>query len=218
MATAALSVVPAPVLAGMVALLMRGMRRRHPRLMQNFGRLDPATVHVLPTDLPHRFAIDYGDGRMTVRVLLEPEPPAADATIRASLANLIEMLEGRIDGDAMFFTRGIEITGSTSVIVAVRNTLDREEIVLRDDIAALFGPLERPARRVGRALEHAAARARARVGAMHAAMHAEDSAGRDLGAELDALRNEVRTLKTRLAKLDVKQQKRTAEVAATGAP
>src|ERR1700748_2262536 len=40
LASAALSMVPSPVLARMVALLTRIMRRRHPRLVENFSRLD----------------------------------------------------------------------------------------------------------------------------------------------------------------------------------
>lgn len=215
-AAAVLSLVPVPVLAGLVAVLVRGMRRRHPRLLRNFCQLEPAVVHIEPTDLPQRFAITFGGGRMDVRVLLRKDSRPADATIRASLVSLINLLEGRIDGDSMFFTRDIEITGSTAVIVAVRNTLDREEIMLRDDIAALFGPLERPARRAGRLIEAGLGRARAGVAGLHAALHAAEAPARDLAAECDALRVEVKALKTRLAKLDVRQ--RRSDTAATGIP
>jgi uncharacterized protein YceH (UPF0502 family) len=102
------------------------------------------------------------------------------------------------------------------VIVAVRNTLDREEIVIRDEIASLFGPLERPARRIARRVDFAVGRARARVAAMHGRLHEGDAHERDLAAEFEALRAEVKALKTRLAKLDVRQLR--SDVAATGAP
>ena len=147
LAAATLSLIPSPVLARLTILLNRAMRRRHPKLVANFARLDPAVVHVFPNDLPHRFAIEFGGGKMDVRVLRDDAPKPPDAEIRGNLMALIDLLEGRIDGDAMFFSREIEITGSTAVIVAVRNTLDREEIVITDEIAAMFGPLERPARR-----------------------------------------------------------------------
>ena len=216
LAAAAISLVPAPVLARLVSLLMHGMRRRHPKLVSNFGRPDPAVVHVTPTDLRHRFAIEFGGGRMDVRVLPGADASPADAAIRGSLTTLIDLLEGRIDGDSMFFSRDIEITGSTTVIVALRNTLDREEILLRDDIAALFGPLERPARRAARLFGTALGHAHTRVAAIHAGLHAAEAPGRDLAAEHDALHAEVKALKTRLARLDVRQ-KRT-NIAATGAP
>jgi predicted lipid carrier protein YhbT len=216
LAAAALSLIPGPVLARLTAALSRALRRRHPRLASNFARLDPAVVHVFPTDLPHRFAIEFGGGKMDVRVLPGAETRPPDAEIRGSLMALIDLLEGRIDGDAMFFSREIEITGSTAVIVAVRNTLDREEIVITDDIAALFGPLERPAMRVARRVDSALVGARARIAAIHARLHEADGPARDLGAECDALRAEVKALKTRVAKFDVRQMR--TDGAATGAP
>jgi predicted lipid carrier protein YhbT len=220
LAAATLSLIPGPVLARLTVLLTRAMRRRHPRLVANFARLDPAVVHVFPSDLPHRFAIEFGGGKMDVRVLLDsaargdsPKPP--DAEIRGNLMALIDLLEGRIDGDAMFFSREIEITGSTAVIVAVRNTLDREEILITDEIAAMFGPLERPARRIAQRIDAAIGRARARIETIHGRLHEAEGPSRDLGAEFDALRAEVKTLKTRLAKLDVRQMR--TDSAATGA-
>ena len=224
LAAATLSLIPGPVLARLTVLLTRAMRRRHPRLVANFARLDPAVVHVFPSDLPHRFAIEFGGGKMDVRVLpgadvrARPgdEPLAPDAEIRGNLMALIDLLEGRIDGDAMFFSREIEITGSTAVIVAVRNTLDREEILITDEIAAMFGPLERPARRIAQRIDTAIGRARARIETIHGRLHENAGPSRDLGAECDALRAEVKTLKTRLAKLDVRQMR--TDSAATGAP
>ena len=213
---AALSAIPGPVLARLVALLTRTMRRRHPRLVDNFHRLDPAVLHVAPTDLPHRFALIFGGGRMDLRVSRSVTPPPADATIRGSLRALIDLLEGRIDGDSLFFSRDIQITGSTAVIVAVRNTLDREEIALRDEIASLFGPLERPARLAARRIDAVVGRTHARIVAVHARLHAADAPPRDLAADCDALRAEVNALKTRLAKLDARKMR--TDTAATGAP
>jgi predicted lipid carrier protein YhbT len=217
LASAALSMVPSPVLARMVGLLTRIMRRRHPHLVENFSRLDHAIIHIEPTDLPHRFEIEFGAGQMDVRVLTDDDPPPPDARIRGSLAALIALLEGKIDSDAMFFTRDIEITGSTAVSVAVRNTLDREEIVMRDEIAALFGPFERPARRIGRRLDRVIGLVGTQIATLHAKLHEANGPSRDLGAECDALRAEVKALKTRLAKMDVRQM-RTTDTAATGAP
>ena len=216
LAAATLSLIPGPVLARLTVLLNRAMRRRHPKLVDNFARLDPAVVHVFPADMPHRFAIEFGGGKMNVRVLLKDAPNPPDAEIRGNLMALIDLLEGRIDGDAMFFSREIEITGSTAVIVAVRNTLDREEILITDEIAAIFGPLERPARRIAHRIDSVIGRARARIETIHHRLHEHDGPARDVGAECDALRAEVKALKTRLAKLDVRQTR--TDSAATGAP
>lgn len=212
---AILSLVPPPVLARLVAMLTRSMRRRHPQLISAFARLDPAVMHVELVDVPRRFVIAFGGGRMDLRMLRAADPLPANATIRGSLAALVDLLEGRIDGDTLFFTRQIEITGSTAVIVAVRNTLDREEIIMRDEIAALFGPLERPARRIARRVDRVAGRVRSQLAATHAQLHAMDVAPQHSAAEFDALREEVKALSARLARLDVRQMRAAATTAPT---
>ncbi len=213
---AMLSMTPQPVLARLVGLLISTMRRRHPRLTAAFGRLDPAAIHIVPTDLPHRLAIEYGGGRLDVRLLRASESVPPDAIVRGSLQSLIDMLEGRDDGDSLFFGRDIDIAGSTAAVVAVRNTLDREEIRLGDEIAALFGPFERPARGVARRIDAAIGRVGRGVASIHARLHAGDARIRDFGAENDALRADIQALQTRVAKLDVRQIRMTA--AAKGTP
>jgi len=50
------------------------------------------------------------------------------------------------------------------------------------------------------------------VAAVHASLHAADTPPRDVAAECDALRAEVKALKTRLARLDVRQMRTDATV------
>jgi len=47
-------------------MVMRSLRRKHPRLLPNLARLESATIHILPTDLPYGFELTVGR-----------EPPAA---------------------------------------------------------------------------------------------------------------------------------------------
>lgn len=211
----ALSLVPAPILSRLVPRLTRSMRRRHPRLVAAFSKLDPAVIHIEPHSMRHRFAIAFGGGRMGLSLLPVGDRSRADAIIRGNLTTLIDLLEGRIDGDSMFFARDIEITGDTAVAVAVRNTLDREEIVLRDEIAAMFGPMERPVRRIARRFKRMTDGTRTRIGALHTGLHAAEAPPRDIGAECDALRADVAVLRTQLAKFDVRQLR--ANAAAGGA-
>jgi O2-independent ubiquinone biosynthesis accessory factor UbiT len=143
-ARAAMSVLPAPVLQRMIDSLMRRMRTVHPRLFKNLGRLDASTVRIEPSDVPHCFMLTFGDGKVSL-ALTDFKDTACDACIKGKLEALLDMLEGRIDGDKLFFSRDIEITGNTAVVVALRNTLDREVIDLLADITSLFGPFARPA-------------------------------------------------------------------------
>lgn len=210
-----LSLIPAPLLSRLVARLVRGMRRRHPELTAAFGELEPAAIHVVPIDVPHRFSIAFGDGRLDVRLLQKADQPPPDAIVRGRLSVLIDLLEGRCDGDAMFFTRDLEIGGATAVVVAVRNTLEREEIDMRSEIAASFGPLGRTAQLIGRRTEALIAHMQTKMVAIHTDLHAAERPERDLAAECDGLRADVDALRARLSKLAVKQVR--ADTAAGGA-
>jgi predicted lipid carrier protein YhbT len=100
--------------------------------------LDPAWVCLDPTDIPFQFVLRMGEGASIS--LYTGGRDTFDATIAGDLEALIDMLEGRADGDALFFARRLKITGNTETVVALRNTLDREEIDLRDEICAALGP------------------------------------------------------------------------------
>jgi len=135
---------PPPVLSRLVEALVRKMARRHPRLFKNLARLGPAVVQFKPLDLPHSFTLRLGDGPVTLQLTGKDEE-APDACIQGNLAVLLDMLEGRTDGDTLFFSRDIVVTGDTSLVVGLRNTLDREEINLLDEVLSLCGPFEKSA-------------------------------------------------------------------------
>ena len=52
------------------------------------------------------------------------------------------LLEARVDGDALFFTRELTVSGDTAAVVTLRNILDRETISVLDEASSLFGPLQ----------------------------------------------------------------------------
>ncbi len=202
-----LNLLPSFVLAPLVRRLNNVMRRRHPDLVSNFASLDPAVLHVLPTGLRHRFALAFGGGRLDISLLGIDENSMASATIKGDLSVLIDLLEGRYDGDAMFFSRELQISGDTSAIVAVRNTLDREELDLRGEIAALFGPFSYPARKVGTRIGGTMRRAQAAIVTLHDRLHEGQSASGKNDAELAALSGEVKLLQERVAKLLARQMR-----------
>ena len=163
LAKGAMKIIPAPVLAHLIDVLMRRMERRRPGLFQNLARLGNAVVHIEPTDLPHRFALTMGKPKANLE-LIEGKAKAPDACISGSLELLMDMLEGRSDGDTLFFSRGITVTGDTSVIVALRNTLDREEINVLDDVMSFFGPFSKPATAAVGVVDKIARRVREHLG------------------------------------------------------
>jgi O2-independent ubiquinone biosynthesis accessory factor UbiT len=146
-------VTPRTVLAGLMGVMVRRMERRHPQLFQNLAKMDDTVLRVEPTDLPYRFAFHYGKGGAGLKLLDDDDTSEADAGVAGRLEILLQMLEGTLDGDMLFFARELSVTGNSSVVVELRNTLEREEIHLLDDAMSFFGPLSRPAARVVTVLE-----------------------------------------------------------------
>lgn len=115
---------------------------RHPRLLERMGEHGSRTLAFSPTDLALVFLVTPRSGRITV--LRGGSRPAADARIAGPLVVLLALLEGRIDGDATFFSRDISVEGDMEAIVAIRNALDDAAIDLPTDLAPRSGPLRRP--------------------------------------------------------------------------
>ncbi len=205
-------VMPPPLLNCGAAALLRQMGRNHPDLFRNLAAFARTTIRVEPTDLPHRFLLAFGAGPPSLALARATDPPA-DATVKGTLEALLALLEGRIDSDTLFFTRELGITGDTSAVVALRNTLDRDSISLLDEAASLLGPLQRFGRAAALGWERLAAFLRNRFAAMGANSAVSAPAGRDFAAECDGLRAEIAVLNTRLAKLETRQRRREGPAA-----
>lgn len=144
---------PVPVLAAgsqVLTRLGRVMARRHPGLITRLG-----------DEAGKRLLLD-AEG-LPVLILLQAEPlslwlfprdnaPASDAQIRGALSAFLAMLHGESDGDALFFSGELAISGDTSAVLALRNALDDAEIDLAAEFAALARAPEAVVRRLARAV------------------------------------------------------------------
>jgi predicted lipid carrier protein YhbT len=207
----AATLLPRRAVTHLANAVVRGLGRSHPKMMVNLARLDRAVIHIAPTDLPYGFALAVGCEPVTLTIVDGPSP--ADAAVSASVAVLVDLLEGRIDSDTLFFRRDLRISGNTAVIVGLRNVLDREELRLTDELGALCGPLRPAARAVAIALERVLQQVGARVTAMHRTLHPAADEGRDLGVELERCHGEISALTARLAALEARQKRRDERAA-----
>ena len=73
------------------------------------------------------------------------EKPAHDAGIAGTFFNLLDMIDGSLDGDALFFSRDLRVSGDTEAVVALRNALDDFEGSALDSVVSSFGALSAPA-------------------------------------------------------------------------
>jgi predicted lipid carrier protein YhbT len=210
----ALRPMPSGALEPLLGLAMRLLERRHPRLIERLAELAPARVIIEPRDTNHRFLIDISENDSPVRLMLAHADDEAEATISGRLATLIDLMEGRIDGDSLFFTRELTVTGDTALIVALRNTLDGEEISLLDDVLAFLGPFAQPTARLIALADDVAKRLAVRAQEGLHSLHNLAHDNHDPEAEVNALHSEIDSLKTRLAKLETRAAKSKENAAA----
>lgn len=130
----------------------RIIARRHRALVERLGSLAGTTFLIDPEDLPFRFVLRPDARRIRLEVVGRRRTPRCDATIRGPLWSLIDLVEGREDGDALFFSRELHISGDTEAVVALRNIIDGAELDLVSDFASGLGVFSGPAERMLRRL------------------------------------------------------------------
>lgn len=137
----AIRLIPLPVLGLALSHCVIAIRRRHPEILERMGPHATANILIDPIDMP-------------LTILLQPSRthPASvmrlskrckwDARVSGPIGALFAMVQGSLDGDALFFSRKIKIEGNADAILALRNAIDATEIDLLTEISAHFGPLE----------------------------------------------------------------------------
>ncbi len=203
---------PTALLKPALDIAMVVMRRRHPDVFERLEVLEDASFLIDPVDLPFCFALRLGPPAPRLSVVgraSDMESPAA--VLRGPLLVLIRLLEGRIDGDAAFFSRDLVVEGDMEAVLTLRNAVDSGGIDLAEDLLSLLGPLNGPARRALGLAEVLFARAErdletvraAFVAPMEGRFESQTARLRDLEADLAELRRRTPRAKahgTRAAK------------------
>lgn len=130
-----------PIVSAGFAVLMR----RYPDLFDRLSGLGDPVFMIDPTDLPIVFELDTNPQRPRLYVSRQGSTKAS-AIIRGPLLALVDLMEGRVDGDALFFSRILSVEGNTEMVVALRNAIDDASIDIRADILKSLGLLATPAR------------------------------------------------------------------------
>ena len=145
----ALRPAPRPALQAAASFAMSAMLRQHKSVFERLEDIGNPVFLIDPIDLPVSLLLDTRLPAPSLTVLRESDDPGTPAaSIRGSLPTLIDLLEGRIDGDALFFSRDLAVEGDMAAVVALRNAVDGADISLFDDLLRPLGPLGGPARAV----------------------------------------------------------------------
>lgn len=136
--------VPLAVVQPVLAHIASHVARSRPEL---FARLGPHTDKLFlidPIDFPFVLLLRPNAARPYLKASRRYERPRHDAAIAGTFLNLLGMMEGSLDGDALFFSRDLQVSGDTEAVVALRNALDDFEGSALDSILSAFGPLSAP--------------------------------------------------------------------------
>lgn len=128
-----------------------------------FDRLGPHTASVFlidPDDLPFCFLLRPSLENPHLSIVRKTPQPRHDSAIRGKTLALMAMIDGRIDGDALFFSRKLSISGNVAATVALRNALDDlEPSALENLTPRPLRPFLGLGRRIARRIAHVQDRA-----------------------------------------------------------
>lgn len=109
---------------------------RHPELFDRLGEYATCRYLIDVKDTP--FILLLLPEKRGIHLHRRSEKVRGEATIRGSFMTLVRLAQGGGDGDALFFSRDIEISGNTEAVLALRNALDDSSLdILHDSLDAL---------------------------------------------------------------------------------
>lgn len=111
---------------------VRALARRRPQLFDRLGEHRTATYFVDPTDLAFAFIVIPDGEKAVVRIVGKAETATSNVVIRGPLLMLLGLLDGTLDGDALFFRRIVSVSGRTEAVVALRNAIEDAELTPAD--------------------------------------------------------------------------------------
>ena len=134
-----LAPVPLFVLQPILRRIVEKIARERPELFNRIGPHKDKLFLIDPTNLPFAFVLKAHPEKPLFRAYRRKDLPETDARIAGTFLTLFDMVDGEIDGDAMFFSRALTVEGDTEAIVCLRNALDDMDGSVTEDTANMFG-------------------------------------------------------------------------------
>lgn len=137
--------VPLFLLQPILTRIATHVAQSHPGLFERLEAHTHTRFLIDPVDLPFVLLLRPDANRPHLKAYRRHERVRHDACIAGTFFDLLDMIEGNADGDALFFTRDLRVTGNTQAVVTLRNALDDLEGNLVETILGGLGPLQGPA-------------------------------------------------------------------------
>lgn len=203
----ALATLPQPLIAGLLRRMTRSLPQRYPKLAARMAELKGKRLLIVPDELPYAFLLEFPEGVFTIDLVDPEQAPPTDAQMRGPLRLFYDLVRGGRDGDALFFSRELAVTGDMATAVTLRNAMDGSGVDLFAEFLNLPGPLGPVVRGAGAMVD--------RWAGIVLGPLAERTAR--LEGDVAALRGEVRRLKDGAVKPRPKPVSALASVYGAGA-
>jgi predicted lipid carrier protein YhbT len=133
---------PPPPLFVIQPILRRIVNRVATDNPDMFGRLGPhfkASFIIDPVSLPFVMLLRPDPDQLVLKAYHRNNIPPHDASISGNFLDLLMLVDGDFDGDALFFSRDLTISGNTEAVVCLRNALDDIDGSIAASVAGMFG-------------------------------------------------------------------------------
>lgn len=119
--------------------MLRFIIKKRPDIFARLGSYSRKTFLIDPVDMPFVFILRPDRQNPKLSMHTRNDNIEHHASISATFLRLLGLLDGKVDGDAMFFSRDLVIGGDTDAVVCLRNAIDDVEGSIADDVAEFFG-------------------------------------------------------------------------------
>ncbi len=134
-----LAPLPLPLLQPLLNRIVRTTSQRRPEIFLRLGVHARKNFLIDPINLPFVFLLQPNPDAPRMRVYRSKAGLTYHASISGSFFDLLKLIDGRMDGDAIFFSRALRIEGDTEAIVCLRNALDDVDGSIAEDVAGFLG-------------------------------------------------------------------------------
>ncbi len=122
--------------------------KNRPELFARLGTHKDTVYVIEPIDMPFILRLEPNPDQPRLTVHRRREKIEWGAHISGTFSTLMGMVDGRFDGDSLFFTRDLKVEGNTEAVVCLRNAMDDVDGNIMDDVVDACGILSGPARAI----------------------------------------------------------------------
>ena len=123
--------------------IVRDITRQLPELFARLGPYCRSRFLIDARDMPFLLLLRPDPGRPVLAAWPRSTEPECDARISGSFRDLLGLIDGGTDGDALFFSRDLDISGNLEAVVCLRNAIDDVDGAVADRVADALGPAGR---------------------------------------------------------------------------